>query len=304
MEDFAGVGKSVEKVLEVFARATGILYEPTNIRRKAEAEVYKIGLLADAEAKKNKVMIQSEVEGKLIAEKAKESLSERAEQRKLHKEKLKQSNIENVIRYAVLTPPSKIPDESVDPEWLNAFVDKAETVSSEVMQKLWAKVFVKEIEEPGRFSLKSLEFLKKLTRYEAEIFSKFCRYVTPQPDNGGFLVIAGVNKVGGFSTLLSVYEDQIFPKESEVDLTEWMILQNLGLVHADGLLWKSLPKGAEIDLKEIKFVTKKNKVSIHFYCLTPLGNELAKLVDSPLDHNYISLLKKKYSNLVSIDCCG
>lgn len=266
--------------------------------------MYKIGLLADAEAKKNKVMIQSEIEGKLIAEKAKESLSERAEQRKLYKEKLKQNNIENVIRYAILAPPKKISDESVDPEWLDAFVDNAETVSSEVMQKLWAKVFVKEIEEPGRFSLKSLEFLKKLTRHEAEIFSKFCRYVTPKPDNDGFLVISGVNKVGGVSTLLTVYEDQIFPKESEVDLTEWMILKNLGLVHEDGLLWKSLPKGAVIDLKKIKFVTKKNKVAIHFYCLTPLGNELAKLVDSPLDDDYIVLLKRKYSDLVSVDCFG
>lgn len=301
MEDLAGLGKSVEKVLEVFARGTGILYEPLKIRRLAEAEAYKIGQLAEAEAKKNKVLIESKVEEKFIAESAKESLSDRAEQRKAHKELLKQNNIESVIALATLSPPKSIADEPIDSDWLNTFIENAETVSSNVMQKLWARVFVNEIEKPGGFSLKSLEFLKKLTRYEADAFTKLCRYITPEPHNEGFIVLSAIRQRGFISGLFSSYADDSFPRKSELDLNEWMTLINLGLVHAEGLLWKSLPKGTAIDLRYFKLVTKKNKVTPHFYSLTSLGNEIAQLVDVPLDDDYFKEFQEKHSSLVAME---
>lgn len=301
MDDLVGLGKSVEKILEVFARGTGILYEPTQIRRLAEAEVYKIGLIAAAEAKKHKVLIESKVEGKLIVEKAKESLSDRVKQRKAHKERLKQDNIENVITFATLSPPKSIADEPIDSGWLNTFIENAETVSSRVMQKIWAKVFVNEIEKPGGFSLKSLEFLKTITRHEADIFAKLCRYVTSQPYSEGSLILSRIQQKHIFSDILALYNDNMFPRSSELDLIEWMTLKDLGLVHAAELLLNPLPKGEVVDFQKFKLVTKKRKVTIHFYSLTPLGNELAQLVDASLDEDYFKRLQKKYNHLIAME---
>ena len=70
LEDLAGLGKSIDKILDVIARGTGILYEPTKIRRAAEAEAYKIKLIADAQANKHKTQVEAKVEERFIVEKA------------------------------------------------------------------------------------------------------------------------------------------------------------------------------------------------------------------------------------------
>lgn len=302
MEDLAGLGKSIDKILDVIARGTGILYEPTKIRRAAEAEAYKIELIADAQAKKHKTLVEAKVEERFIVERAKESLIERAAQRKLHKELTKQHNIENVFALAALDAPEMVTDKPVDPDWLNRFIDGAETVSSETMQKIWARVFVREIEGPGRFSIKSLDFLKKLTKYEADALSKLCQYARYEPASGQYIVLAGAKKLNFVASLFSIpSEETIFPYESELELTEWMTLQKIGLVYEEELIKKSLPKGTVLEFDGLKLTTRKKNVTPIFYSLTPLGNEIAQLIDTAVDEEYISTFQKKYKRLALLE---
>ncbi|HBC0002687.1 TIGR03899 family protein [Vibrio parahaemolyticus] len=302
MEDLAGLGKSIDKILDVIARGTGILYEPTKIRRAAEAEAYKIELIADAQAKKHKTLVEAKVEERFIVERAKESLIERAAQRKLHKELTKQHNIENVFALAALDAPEMVTDKPVDPDWLNRFIDGAETVSSETMQKIWARVFVREIEGPGRFSIKSLDFLKKLTKYEADALSKLCQYARYESASGQYIVLAGAKKLNFVASLFSIpNEETIFPYESELELTEWMTLQKIGLVYEEELIKKSLPKGTVLEFDGLKLTTRKKNVTPIFYSLTPLGNEIAQLIDTAVDEEYISTFQKKYKRLALLE---
>ncbi|MDK1311353.1 TIGR03899 family protein [Pseudoalteromonas ardens] len=302
MEDVVGLGKSIEKILDVIARGTGILYEPVKIRRAAEAEAYKIKLLAEAQANKHKTFTAAKVEEKLVYERAKDCLIERAAQRKLHKELSKQRNIEKVFALAAMAVPEKVSEDPVDTDWLNQFIEAAETVSSETMQKIWANVLVQEVEGPGRFSLKSLDFLKRLTKYEADAFYKLCRYARYEPSTGQYIVLAGVKKTGIFASLfLFDNEDTIFPYHSQLDITELMNLQGIGLIYEEQLIRNGLPKGEVLEFDGLKLTIKKKNVTPVFYSLTPLGNEIAQLIDSKVDAEYISAFQKKYKKLALIE---
>ena len=55
----------------------------------------------------------------------------------------------------------EVPDIEPDHDWTARFFDCVQDVSSEHMQKLWAKVLSGEVESPGRTSLRTLEYSPK-----------------------------------------------------------------------------------------------------------------------------------------------
>ena len=68
-------------------------------------------------------------------------------------------------------------DHEPDPDWTARFFDCIQDVSSDDMQRLWAKLLSGEVERPGSTSLRTLDTLKNMTKIEAQIFSKLCNYV-------------------------------------------------------------------------------------------------------------------------------
>jgi hypothetical protein len=50
-------------------------------------------------------------------------------------------------------------------------------VSTEDLQKLWGSVLAGEVKAPGKYSIRTLEFLKTLSKAEAEMISKLAGYV-------------------------------------------------------------------------------------------------------------------------------
>jgi len=77
IKDLAGLAAPASKIVEVFAKATGVLYEPTRIRREAEAQ-------ADALVVKTNAEIQAD------------DLRRRAVERFITQEIKKQENLEAV----------------------------------------------------------------------------------------------------------------------------------------------------------------------------------------------------------------
>lgn len=69
------------------------------------------------------------------------------------------------------------PDRNVDEDWLFAWREHAGKVSTEDLQRLWGSVLAGEVKAPGRYSIRTLEFLKTLSKVEAELISKLARYV-------------------------------------------------------------------------------------------------------------------------------
>lgn len=73
--------------------------------------------------------------------------------------------------------PAQAPTENVNEDWLYKWRDYASEVSSEELQSLWGKVLAGELKTPGSFSLRTLEFIRNLSKADAELISKVAPYV-------------------------------------------------------------------------------------------------------------------------------
>ena len=71
----------------------------------------------------------------------------------------------------------EVDDHEPDPDWTPRFFDCVQDVSSEDMQKIWAKILAGEVESPGRTSLRTLDTLRNMTRRDAEMFRDVCDFV-------------------------------------------------------------------------------------------------------------------------------
>ncbi len=110
------------------------------------------------------------------------ALQQRLEKHLEYQQAKKQLNVENVTADAVeeLLNDPKIKNLSnetpVDQDWITRFFQTVENIGDEDMQRLWGKVLAGEVKQPKTFSLRTLEFLKNLTKAEADLFCKIGNY--------------------------------------------------------------------------------------------------------------------------------
>ncbi|HGF5100100.1 TPA: DUF2806 domain-containing protein [Vibrio parahaemolyticus] len=58
-------------------------------------------------------------------------------------------------------------EEDLDSDWFARWRDSVEKISSEDLQRLWAKALAGELASPGSYSLRTLEFIKNISKSEA-----------------------------------------------------------------------------------------------------------------------------------------
>lgn len=155
--NIGGLAKVGVKLIELIADATGVLYEPTKVRRlaKAEGEAAKIKALAGIEIRE---------------------LEQRALQRFLIEQGKKQSNMECIIEQALPQLEEDSEPKMVDEDWIMNFFDKCRLVSDEEMQRLWASVLAGEANASGSYSKRTVNLLGSLDRSDAVMFSTLCRF--------------------------------------------------------------------------------------------------------------------------------
>ena len=70
--------------------------------------------------------------------------------------------------------PSSTP---VSEDWLYRWRECASAVSSEDLQSVWGKVLAGEVKAPGRFSLRTLEFVRNLSQSEAAVIERLSPFI-------------------------------------------------------------------------------------------------------------------------------
>ena len=160
-------GKAIEKLIDVVSKGIGTIYKPRAIRKGAEAEAYKNEVLAKAQAKKT-----------LIEGEAKIDLLERAKERLVNQELHRQMNLEGIADKSIKYLDQNVADQPVDEDWRIRFFNKAQDISSDEMQEIWAKILAGEVSHPGKVSLRTLEILSNISKTEATIFQVACSLAT------------------------------------------------------------------------------------------------------------------------------
>lgn len=191
------------KLLEMCGSAIGAAYEPRHKRKIADATAYEISVIGEAMRNAADLPIVYTQDGVAINSEDFSRLMQRAGTRLTLQETIKQHNIESVIdhAYEMLEQEGSCSAEPVEQGWINRFFDSVADISDEDLQKLWGKVLAGEIKQPNSYSLRTLEALKNMSKYEAELFQKITPYIVTMggnlflPSNSAILEKYGITYV-------------------------------------------------------------------------------------------------------------
>lgn len=109
-----------------------------------------------------------------------ESLAQVANQYNMAQEARKEINVSKAIIHAeevLAQDPQTPPERPVEEDWLYGWREYAGRVSTDELQQLWGKILAGEVKSPGTYSFRTLEFLKGLSKDEAEHISKLAAFV-------------------------------------------------------------------------------------------------------------------------------
>jgi hypothetical protein len=176
------------------------------------------------------------------------------------------------------------PERPIDDDWLYMWRDFAGKVSTEDLQRLWGGILAGEVKSPGSFSIRTLNFLRELSKSEAEQISHLARYVVEG------CIIRSQSK---------------YLTEHGLPLSKLLEMQELGLllgVEAFGLT-REFPTGTRNKFRlplrshgkallvEDDDATKKVKLNV--YHLTSVGGQLMSLGSFEPDVEYLRLIGKE-----------
>ncbi|QIL91392.1 DUF2806 domain-containing protein [Microbulbifer sp. SH-1] len=181
---------------------------------------------------------------------------------------------EDILRNDKQDPPG----DELDDDWLYSWRDYAGRVSVDELQDMWGRILAGEVKQPGSYSLRTLEFLKGLSRQEAVLISSAAKFV-----------------VGG-----RIYrkKDEFLEREG-IQFAHLMLLQDIGVlsgVEAIGLnttyqssredrFFRPLVAANKALLVEHENASKVLKSEV--YLLTQVGLEILKIASFHVDEGYL-----------------
>ena len=245
------------------------------MRIKAQGQADSMALIASAQAEARTYF---PIEGQSIQGEV--NLGKEIESRLTFQEQKRQNNIGAVVRMAADELGDKeVQNHDVDHDWVARFFSDAQDVTSEHMQRIWAKILAGEVETPGRTSLHTLSILKNMSQQDAKLFEEISRFV---------------------------FDDFIFNYPNTSELPDFpankllMDMRSYGLLSLDFGITKSF----NIPLEGIKFyagrqiykISRNNekpyKLKIPILPLSPQGYELYSLIEPVIDEKYLRLISK------------
>lgn len=278
MNDLIGLAEPLTKLVEIFSKGCGILYEPTRIRRIAKAKTDEIKILSETIRLYPDMNIEYDNNGVAISSRDILDLQKRTSERLMYQEMKKQQNIESIFMQAQdeLSQDQKVPGELPDEEWILRFFNSIEDVCNEDIQNIWGKVLAGEIRQPKSISLRTLEKLKNISTEEARLFEKYSSYVLSNGEIYFYLSSIKVN-------------DSMGLKQTEI-----FKLDECGLFASDArTLTINVSTNYEIAIKNsemISFVksTKPNtELRLSVFQVTEVGKSLLSILKIKPDNDYL-----------------
>lgn len=176
-------------------------------------------------------------------------------------------------------------EKSVDQDWLHAWREYAGKVSAIDLQRLWGNILAGEIKSPGSCSLRTLDFIKALSKEEAERISKLASYVVCNEfiarDLSAHLTSRGIS----FDDLLFAQELGVISSVEAIGMTKFFN----SLVPGRYLV--TLPAGGKVLVVEHENIDKKLQLSV--YLVTAVGQQVLRLGKFSPDIEYLQLLGKQ-----------
>lgn len=283
-------GKPLIKLIDVISKGCGAVYRPVGMKREADAEAYGIKAIekAKAVAKAENSLLELET-------------IEKIEARLIHVEQNRQKNIDRITELASeqFNDKTIVSDEPVDNEWISRFFSIAQDISSEEMQKIWAKILSEEIKKPKSFSLRTLDIIKNISSDEAKVFNNLSQFAIFYNNDKAF-----IKRCRNDDSVVSISDADILLL-SEVGLMQFDTSIGHQMKKSDGA--HTLTCGTNCFLIED---LKCDYIGFAIYPYTKSGLELLKLLKSEPPKWYLDFIyndlklkvdKVKYAKIIEND---
>ncbi len=247
-------------------------------RIEAESDAQSLIIIAKAQAKARQSIDTTIESGRGMVEITRDDITQSIE----FQGRKRLANSSSVVMSAAEELGDKeIPDHEPDPDWTARFFDCVQDVSSEDMQRIWARILAGEVESPGRTSLRTLDALRNMTKRDAEIFRDICDFVF----DGHFVF----------------YEEKYVHRYDSLKCDNLLHLQDCGLINTGPFLKKTLQWSDE---KEIGLAyqsralmmkgtpSAKEVLELPVVLLTTAGQELFRTVQYTLHIGYLQSFAK------------
>ncbi|MDE0127988.1 MAG: DUF2806 domain-containing protein [Gammaproteobacteria bacterium] len=183
--------------------------------------------------------------------------------------------------------PQEPPDRDVDRDWLYRWRDYASEVSDAELQTLWGRVLAGEVKSPGKFSLRTLEFLRNLSKEEARQIEKLAPFVV-----GADFVFKGDSSILEsegitFGLLLSLRDLRILDPQSTA------LKKKLESATSDKFLVGLVAYGRVL---VVTHEDAKREIELEAYRLTSLGKEVIQLGKFVPHEPYLRSLGRSIQN--------
>jgi len=297
ISDIAGLSKPLTRLIEVISQGVGAVASPYLIRKTAEARAHEIKVIANTlqdVREQNQLPViytageievwQKPEDGTLNLQPT--PIDQRINGRLEFQHRRRQNNIERVTTIAAteLLQETTVPDEHPDEDWVSRFFNSAQDISSQEMQELWGRILAGEIRKPGSYSPRTLEFVKNLTKGEAEILEGLGKFA---------LIIAG-------TAVIPVHDKAWLRDKRDIYPSQQFALGELGLMYPTNLTFQAF-NDAEKEQEAFfsdDFILLIRRggltatVNLPIWKFTAVGKELLPLVNKPADEEYLELIAK------------
>ncbi|QDU35280.1 hypothetical protein KS4_33610 [Poriferisphaera corsica] len=232
------LGKPATALVEKIGVATGILYEPTRIKRKARAE---------AKAEHIKAIAKID-QGRQV----------RALQRFIAEEERKQENMESIIEQAFPLIDDNAKPKAIENDWLLNFFEKCRLTSDQDIQKIWAAILAGEANTNGNFSKRTINCLADFDSRDAMLLQHLCTFAVTFNQDQAILIYS--------------FQDRIYDGPMHIyELLQHF--QSFGLLSINNINFYNLEYPSIVDLK---YFSKNKKIHNldHSYTKINIGKAL------------------------------
>lgn len=264
-----GLEKIITKFFEVIGKGIGKVYEPIYIERIAKSRAKEIEIVSKTINNNIDVPIKYENDGITIDSSSTEGILKRANIREKYNALRKQINIDSIIvkAYNEFDNEEYITNQKVDQDWVLNFFNNAGNISDEHIQKIWSKILIGEIKNPNTYTLRTLNILKNMTSFEANLYEKIIPFIFYEKENP------------------FIYNDIELLEKYGLEFNELIKLEDCGLI--------SLNVGVSINFKDIKnYIYNKNYVivingekNLGIYRITESGKQILNLIKNNICSN-------------------
>lgn len=295
IKDLAGFSKPLTRLIEVISEGIGAASRPYLIKKTAEAKAQEIRVISAALKdvaeqhrlpviyKEGAIEVWQKPEDRTLAldtPPAQDRMSLRLD----YQERKRQRNIENITSTAAaeLAQQEDVPDEKPDEDWVTRFFSSAQDISSVQMQDLWGRILAGEIKKPGTYSLKTLEFIRNITKSDASLLAHVGKLAIQWRD----------------TMFVAAHDKKWLQENREIYPGNHFAIGELGAMYPTDL---SLCLFRDDPLQEEDFISGnlmllvkrgeiKGEIRLPVWKFTAVGQELLELIPSAEDEAYLESL--------------